>query len=335
MNYSDYILEMILLENNKANRKRVNDWKSRIGYKYYEDKEPSKNIEYDENDNRLYFKPGGRQFARKNHLSKDGSLIKGNDYNNSNVKIKEKDGKIYYIYPSNVRINKKGKRTYIPGKIVVKDKETNTKIAEFSSTNSGTPRKFKKFNSENVSSAPTPTETKQVVAAAVNVATAQGGTSEQQQNNAETMAKEKAQQDAKKDAQSTPKPETPKTPVASAPTPTKSEAEKAATLAADAAKAQGGTAEQQQQTAQAVAKAQGKQKAKMSTKKKIGIGAVGAAGVAGLAIGGKLLYDRIQYNKFKKKNPNVSYKQWKAMRKKSLNESFNEGYQAALEEFYY
>ena len=59
----------------------------------------------------------------------------------------------------------------------------------------------------------------------------------------------------------------------------------------------------------------------------------GTAVAAGIA--GKIAFDRIQYNKFKKKHPKVSYKQWKAMRKKSLHESFNEGYQAALEEFYY
>ena len=142
-------------------------------------------------------------------------------------------------------------------------------------------------------------------------------------------------QKAKDDAKSTPKPETPKAPVTPQPAPTPTETKNAVETAAAAAKTQGSTTQERQETAQAVARAQGKQKAKMSTKKKIGIGAGAAAGVAGLAIGTKLLHDRIQYNKFKKKHPKVSYKQWKAMKKKSLHESFNEGYHTALQEFYY
>ena len=120
--------------------------------------------------------------------------------------------------------------------------------------------------------------------------------------------------------------------------PTKPETKQAAAIAANAASAQGGTPEQQQQTAEAAANAQGKQKAKMSTKKKIGIGAGAAAGVAGLAIGAKMTYDYAKYKKWKAENPlrkNVTFKQWKSKQKKKLHESFNEGYQAALEEFYY
>ena len=120
--------------------------------------------------------------------------------------------------------------------------------------------------------------------------------------------------------------------------PTKPETNQAVTTAADAAKTKGGTTDQQQQTAEAAANAQGKQKAKMSTKKKIGIGAGAAAGVAGLAIGAKMTYDYAKYKKWKAKNPlrkNVTFKQWKSEQKKKLHESFNEGYQAALEEFYY
>ena len=41
----------------------------------------------------------------------------------------------------------------------------------------------------------------------------------------------------------------------------------------------------------------------MSTKKKIGIGAGAAAGVAGLAIGSKIAYDYAKYKKWKAKNP--------------------------------
>ena len=189
-------------------------------------------------------------------------------------------------------------------------------------------------------STPTPTksEVKKTVTAAANAAKTQGGTTSQQQDNAEIMANAQAQQDAKKDAQSTPKSESPKAPVTPPPAPTPKETKNAVETATAAAKTQGGTPEQQQQTAQAVAKAKGKQKAKMSTKKKIGIGAGAAAGVAGLAIGGKIAYDYAKYKKWKAKNPlrkNVTFKQWKAKQKKKLHESFNEGYQAALEEFYY
>ena len=128
-----------------------------------------------------------------------------------------------------------------------------------------------------------------------------------------------SEQQAKEDVKSTPK---------------QPEVKQAVETAANAAHEQGGTPQQKQETAQAVARAQGKQKAKMSTKKKIGIG----AGIAGLAVGSKIAYDYAKYKKWKAKNPlrkNVTFKQWKAKQKKKLHESFNEGYQAALEEFYY
>ena len=55
----------------------------------------------------------------------------------------------------------------------------------------------------------------------------------------------------------------------------------------------------------------------------------GTAVAAGIA--GKIVFDRIQYNKYKKRHPNITFSQWKQLKKQNrLNESFLDGYYDAL-----
>lgn len=55
----------------------------------------------------------------------------------------------------------------------------------------------------------------------------------------------------------------------------------------------------------------------------------GTAVAAGIA--GKIAFDRIQYNKYKKRHPNITFSQWKQLKKQNrLNESFLDGYYDAL-----
>ena len=242
MNYSDYILEMILLERNRENKIKKNEYMKNVGEKYFDGVEQTP---------RIYTSTG--RFVLKNKHIKNGKEISNDEYTRSNTKVKEKNGKLYYIYPASIRVGKNGKQSYTPSRVIVRDKETKQLLAEFDPTSY-----VNRFTKNTPWAKPEPT-------------------------------KSPAQQ----------KPET----------------KKAVETAANVANSQDTPPEQKQQTAEAVAKAQGKQKAKMSTKKKIGIG---AASVAGLAIGSKIAYDYAKYKKWKGKEPlrkNVTFKQWKKIYK--------------------